>query len=1731
MTNVFYSQCNFVYKFFAITVLLSLTPLLNVFAQISITSGGTPAQIIERLTGQGVKIQNVVVTGSSSAYGLYQTSSNAGELGILKVGKGVVMASGNVSAIRNMASGFASTSLGRGGDATLTALAGVPTYDAVTIEFEVIPSGNTLSFEYTFGSEEYPEYAPPITYSFNDVFGFFISGPGIVGEKNIALLPNSNTIVAINSVNPAANSTYYYNNALGNHLVYDGFIRNLSAVATNLQPCQVYKIKLKIADGGDGVFDSGVLIEQVSSKSMEAEDLACNKLTITRPNSISTQQIGLSYAGSAITNNVVTGLPTSTTILAGNTSVEIPFTPNYANVVGIKNTLITYFSEICNGTVFDTVTVDIYKPIDLGMPTQYICRGSNITLNAGAGYPNYQWSTGATTQQINVNQDGLYIVKSLYGKGCITTDTVEVKFIPDPIDLVPVSKDTAFCQSGTAIIKIPNSQLGYKYQLYNHLTSTLVGAELVGTGDTLVLTSPLVTQSTTFKVQVTTNTSPICSKFLSNDIKIIIHPLPALTTSGNTSICIGNSSTLTVSGAAQYTWSPSIGLSQTTGNSVTANPTVTTTYTITGTSTKGCVNTTTITVNVVDRPIANFTQSLSDFCATMPLVTLTNNSSTAVGTTYLWDFGNGQTSNDLTPAPFRYAAAGTYTITLTVRNANGCEQVTSQNITITAGTPIVSTISPTQRTCEGNSVQLQATGGTTYTWTPITGLNNPNIANPIANPSTTTTYSVVISNGVCQKTETVLVEIDEKPIADFAKSLSDPCAIMPLVTLSNNSTVTVGTTYLWDFGNGQTSTDLTPAPFRYATAGTYTITLTVRNANGCEKTSSQNITITAGTPIISTISPTQRTCVGNSVQLQATGGTTYTWTPTTGLNNANIANPIANPSVTTTYSVVIANGACQKTETVTVEVNERPTATFTHTFAEPCATLPLVTLTNNSSTTAGTTYFWDFGNGQTSTDLTPTPFRYATAGTYTISLTVRNANGCENSMVKNIVITPNPIASANAVGSQVICIGERTQLSASGGTTYSWTPATGLDNPNIPNPIASPSVSTTYTVRISDALGCFKEIPVTVGVETLPAAKFSLQQSDSCSTFPLITLHNEAANATSFWWDFGNGTGSAAKNPVVRYTAEGNYTIRLYAYNGQSCRSSAEKTVQIRRNAVIYATLQPIKTICKGGTVQLQASGGTSYRWSPAEGLSNANIANPIASPSQTTTYSVRIFNQFNCSKDTSITVNVVPTIVANFGIFLSDSCNKFPTVNIQSLATTAPNITYTWDFGNGQGSNLAQPPSFTYNAEGTYTITLTVNNGVCSRSKTYQLVYKENPDFDFYTRIGVSSTQNLCVGEKVQLQATGGTSYSWTPTTGLNNPLISNPLASPTVTTRYHVRIINSVGCYRDTSILVNVYPPIQADFGVVLEENCDQEYPLVKLSPTLLNGTVYQWDLGNGQTYIGENPPAFRYETAGLFTIKLKAINQACSREVVRTVKIDKNDINFYKNITLQPEKPAICQNTSMQLEAKGGVKYLWTPSTGLSNANIANPIANPTTTTRYNVRIFNAKGCFRDTSIVVTVVPDIQPDFEVQITSECGSSAKVSFVNKTTGTGEYKWKLGNGEEFSTANIGSYEYPNAGEYEVILEVFNGVCRKTKTHKIQVENLKNSNVVTPNGDGKNERFVIDKVREGWKIEIYDRYGNVQFKSDNYQNDWGDVEVATYFYLLTSPEGKTCKGWVQVLKD
>ncbi|MBK8474119.1 MAG: choice-of-anchor L domain-containing protein [Sphingobacteriales bacterium] len=226
-------------------------------AQITVNNGYTPTQLVQDvLVGGGcVAIQNITYTGAAGARGYFANGTAA-----IGLASGVILSSGSaVNAALVGCSSFATADMGTPGDATLNTLTpSNPSLDAAVLEFDFRPTIPNVTFRYAFASEEYPEF---VGTSFNDIFGFFISGPGIAGVQNIALIPGTSTAVEINSVNQTTN-TAYYNSCAGN-FVFDGFTDVLTAAAT-VQTCQWYHIKLAIADRGDRAYDSAVFLESNS---------------------------------------------------------------------------------------------------------------------------------------------------------------------------------------------------------------------------------------------------------------------------------------------------------------------------------------------------------------------------------------------------------------------------------------------------------------------------------------------------------------------------------------------------------------------------------------------------------------------------------------------------------------------------------------------------------------------------------------------------------------------------------------------------------------------------------------------------------------------------------------------------------------------------------------------------------------------------------------------------------------------------------------------------------------------------------------------------------------------------------------------------------------------------------------------------------------------------------------------------------------------------------------------------------------------------------------------------------------------------------------------------------------------------------------------------------------------------------------------------------------------------
>ncbi len=258
-------------KTFYLSVITCLSISFLGYGQINVNTNLNDTNLIQTLGGQGVTINNVTVNGAAGSYGQF-TNGNFG------ITQGVLLTSGQITnAVGPNNVDNSSTNNNTGGSALLDNLGQGTTQDACVVTFDIIPDGCAISFDYVFASEEYHEY---VNSNFNDVFGFFISGPGIQGNQNIAVIPGGTTPVAINTVNNgfsnnctsngtgATNPLLFVDNCNGNNIQYDGRTTSLQAQASGLTPGQTYTITLAIADIGDGAYDSGVFIEQGSFSSM-----------------------------------------------------------------------------------------------------------------------------------------------------------------------------------------------------------------------------------------------------------------------------------------------------------------------------------------------------------------------------------------------------------------------------------------------------------------------------------------------------------------------------------------------------------------------------------------------------------------------------------------------------------------------------------------------------------------------------------------------------------------------------------------------------------------------------------------------------------------------------------------------------------------------------------------------------------------------------------------------------------------------------------------------------------------------------------------------------------------------------------------------------------------------------------------------------------------------------------------------------------------------------------------------------------------------------------------------------------------------------------------------------------------------------------------------------------------------------------------------------------------------
>jgi len=1309
---------------FLITIGLSLKTEQHAQAQLAVAQGAaiglTPLQLVQQvLVGSGVTVSNATFNGSaalinSNQVGNFTTAGGATtQLGFTG---GIILASGNAAdAIGPNSSGSSGVGTGSGSDPDLQSLVTSTIYDKAVLEFDFIPLSDTIKFRYVYGSEEFDEFCNS---SYNDAFGFFISGPGITGPftgnaKNIAVMPNNPAnYVTINNVCNAG-ATYSWLNS-GVYLQYDRLTYIYTAWCL-VQPCQTYHIKLAIGDAGDSAFDSGVFLEENSftsnavshttAFSSSVDTIAvegCNNAVVTfhlaNP-ATSPVTINHTIGGTAIEGVDYLDIPNNFVIPTGQDSYTVTITPIADGIAeGTETVTITYTNSVCGTTDMVVILIRTNNPLSVTTtPDVYSCSGLPVTISAtvsgGITPPayTYQWSVGAgNTASVVVDPATPTMYYVTVTDICNSTAVGNVMVtIGNPLTLTTNStQETCSGQNnGTASVTASNGFVPYDY-LWSPSGSTTATASNLAAGTYYVTVTDLYGCSNTASVVVTTNPpdNPAFNYLSSTYCQTGTDPVANITG--------GSTGTFTASPPGLVFLNASTGQIDLSASAVN-------TYTITFTTNGICPSSSANTITITAPPSAAFGYN-GPYCqnAANPFPTLSPGSITGTfsATPSGLVFINAATGQINLAA----STAGTYTVTNSLAAAGGCAAASATaNVTIN---PLPTVTVPANITVCNNDI-IAATSfssnpaGATYTWT------NSNIAiglpaggsGNIASFTATNTGSVTINTNI---TVTPSLNGCTGPQSSYTITVNPtPTVTVPAnITVCNNSQVSAtnfssipsGGTFSWS--NSNTAIGL--------------------GASGSGNIPAFTATNTGSTPITATISVTATV---NNCQ-----GTPSTYTIT--------VNPT--PTVTIPANITVCNFA-------TV-----PSANFV-------------------STPAGGTFGWT--NSNTSIGLPgsgsgniPT-FTATNSGTAPVSANITvtpTVNGCVGTP-STYTITVNPSPTVNVPANITACHGSSVPAasfsSPTTGTTYSWTnsdTAIGLAASGtgdiLPftanNPGTQPVTSTiTVTPEANSCVGTPSSFTITVN--PLPVITFSAMPQ-LCHTSPAFTLVQASPAGGTY---SGNGVAGGLFDPAV--AGIGIHTI-TYSFTNPVSGCSNTDTTQIVVSGFLNITITPNNPfICADNTILLMANGASTFSWAPDSTLSSVSGSNVIASPANTTTYTVTGQNPDGCMGTATVTVGIyyVPELVIT--ALPKEGCSpldvQFGYGPVGPLDTT----TFMWNFGDlssVDNTSTLSHPKHKYMHNGAFGVYLRAHtNDGCPVTAVDTVKAFIRPHADFYNNPEVAFSDN----------------------------------------------------------------------------------------------------------------------------------------------------------------------------------------------------------------------------------------------------------------------------------------------------------------------------------------------------------------------------------------------------
>ncbi len=811
-------------------------------------------------------------------------------------------------------------------------------------------------------------------------------------------------------------------------------------------------------------------------------------------------------------------------------------------------------------------------------------------------------------------------------------------------------------------------------------------------------------------------------------------------------------------------------------------------------------------VTIRPRPVVVATSN-APICSQTTLNLFANPDST--GETFSWTGPNGFTSTLQNPTigTVPVIDSGIYHVYV---NWNGCIDSATVHVRIDS-TPAVPAATSNSPVCSGNTLSLSssdATPGVTYQWSGPPAFSST-LQNPTITPVTTAssgTYTVTAILGACRSSNTTVVVIRQTPPAPTLGSNSPICSGN---ALNLTATTTAGSTYSWVGPNGFSSTLQNPTinPATTLATGTYSVIATLA---GCPSAMSLIAVVVDSTPVAPVAGSNTPVCSGNTLLLtatDATAGVNYTWAGP-NLFASTLQNPSISPVTTAAsgvYTVTAHLGMCSSFSTTTVVINQTPDAPDLTSNSPVCSGFALIL---TSSSAVGSTYSWNGPNGFTSVLQNPTinPANTLATGTYSVIATL---NGCPSAMATIYVevdSTPaSPVPSSNSPGLPSICEGDTLTLfatDATAGVTYSWSGPNSFSsteqNPVIYN-VTTAAIGL-YTVTVSIGGGtCTSFAVLAVSIAATPALTATSNSPVCTGTDDTLFLYAVAPPGSTYSWIgpyvFSSGNPNPQRDSVI-FEYGGVYQVTA-TLNG--CTNTVNDTVVVVRTP--GPPMLTWLTYCQYYLAAPLMAGGENILWYPTDTANGIGSPVPPLPPTDADTvmwfFVTQTVNGCISPLDSiKVTVNPKPHVWITP---VDTSVCPHDTV-VLTGHDVDPSASYRWTPSTYLNSTIT--PIVIVHPENGILYTLVASNqyGCTDTAVAHVSVYPA-------AVINLGDSVTLYPGESYQLDPqTNCSSFMWTPPGGLTNPYISNPVATPPISTKYVLYGETAQGCHTRDSINIAV-------------------------------------------------------------------------------------------------------------------------------------------------------------------------------------------------------------------------------------------------------------------------------------------------------------------------------------